>query len=362
MERKENLRTMTLDLLRFPLAIVVLAIHVFSPNGFDGQVFAFDKHQILMGVNQVIDAFFRGQSVPIYYFISGFVFFNGVEMTRETYVRKFKNRIKSLLIPYFIWNLLAIIFALGLNFVLNYYPINSTSWNSLLSCFWAYDGSFSNSEQSIYPINVPLWFVRDLIIIVSLTPLLHLLIKLFGKIFICLLGILWFITSLLHLQSMGFDSAFFFFSWGAYISINRKDMLLVFGRYFRFSIFMYLLLGVLYIAALHYCVNACSLIKQFNVIVGLLFAYNLGAWLLNKGYCRVNKFLASASFFIYISHYLVAGKIQRLLIIICGPTNDLSFLVINILTIVLTVAILLGLFYSLQHYTPNLLKVIAGRK
>ena len=369
MQRKENLRSQTLDLLRFPLAIVVLMIHVFSPNGFDGQSFTFEEHQLLMGVNQVIDAFFRGQSVPIYYFISGFVFFHGVEMTRKTYVRKFKNRIKSLLIPYLIWNMLAIALALAVNFLLKHYTITdlfSISLSSLLSCFWTYDGFLSDrvleSSQTIFPINIPLWFVRDLIIVVLLTPLLHLLIKKFGKIFIYLLGIFWFITPFLNLQLLGFENAFFFFSWGAYISINRKDMLLVFGRYFKISLCMFLLLGVLYIAALHYWINVCSFIKQLNVLFVLLFAYNLAAWLLNSGHCRVNKFLASASFFVYITHYLVAGKIQRLLIISFAPANDLSILVVNILTIALTLAIVLGVFYSMQRYTPSLLKVIAGRK
>ena len=86
-----DLRSQSLDLLRFPLAVVVLTIHIFSTEGitFQGTTSNFEDYPFFMEVNRFIDGFFRGQSVPIYCFISGFVFFLGVEMTRETYIRKY---------------------------------------------------------------------------------------------------------------------------------------------------------------------------------------------------------------------------------------------------------------------------------
>ena len=107
----ENLRSQSLDLLRFPLAVVILLIHIFSTDGitFQGKTLTFESYPLFLFVNRLIDAFLRGQSVPIYYFISGFVFFIGVKMTKDVYIRKFKNRTKSLLIPYLIWNIFAIL-------------------------------------------------------------------------------------------------------------------------------------------------------------------------------------------------------------------------------------------------------------
>lgn len=74
---KNDLRSQALDLLRFPLAVVVLTIHTFSSEGLElrGQELTFADHSLFMEINRWIDAFLRGQSVPIYYFISGFVFF-----------------------------------------------------------------------------------------------------------------------------------------------------------------------------------------------------------------------------------------------------------------------------------------------
>lgn len=112
---RNSLRSQSLDLLRFPLAVIIVMIHVFSANGItiQGIEYNFDAFPAWKMVNDFIDGFFRGQSVPIYYFISGFVFFLGVEFSKDVYVRKLKNRVKTLLIPYFIWNTLAILVQLA---------------------------------------------------------------------------------------------------------------------------------------------------------------------------------------------------------------------------------------------------------
>ena len=370
---RNDLRSQTLDLLRFPLAVVVLMIHTFSSEGLElrGQELTFTDHPVFMEVNRWIDGFLRGQSVPIYYFISGFVFFLGVEMTRETYLRKFKNRVKSLVIPYFVWNVLAIVLMLAISlnpFFKDYTAGNNFtfSWSSLLSCFWAYDGGLAgvvrDSEEIVHPVNVPLWFVRDLIVVVLCTPLLHWLLKRFGRYFVVLLGLVWFAVPYLHLRTLGFESAFFFFSWGAYMSINRKDMLQVFGQYFKASVCLYLLLGIAHVAASHYWPEVQGSIKQLNVLVGLLFAYNFAAWLLKRGICKVNPFLASASFFVYVAHALVVPRVLKLLFITFSPASDWALLLVYTLAVVLTVALLLGTFYIMRRYTPGLLKVVAGRK
>ncbi len=93
---RNDLRSQSLDLLRFPLAVVVVFIHVWTPNtyGPEGSIC------LSSFLNGLIEGLIRGQSVPIYFFISGYVFFLNVDMTRQTYIRKLRNRSKSLLIPY----------------------------------------------------------------------------------------------------------------------------------------------------------------------------------------------------------------------------------------------------------------------
>ena len=377
---KNDLRSQSLDLLRFPLAVVVLTIHTFSTNGLmvRGEKFIFDDFQFFIEVNHWIDAFLRGQSVPIYYFISGYVFFLGVEMTYSTYIRKFKNRIKTLVVPYFVWNIIYLLgfFFITLNPLLSHFTAKegvdfNFSIKSFMSCFWVYDeGLFiaripehnSTLSSNSFPINIPLWFIRDLIIVVVSTPVLHWLIKRLKHYFIIALGVVWFFIPYFEIKTLGFEMAYFFFSWGAYMSINKKDMIEFFCKYTKLSAILFVSLSLLHIWTAHYCPEAKDTIKQVNVLVGLFFAYSFATLLLKRGICKVSTFLASASFFIYVSHYIIIKRMTKLIFIAFSPDSNLGISFTYIFSVVLSVCFLLVVFWLLKHYTPGLLKVLAGRK
>ncbi len=200
-------------------------------------------------------------------------------------------------------------------------------------------------------------------IVVVCTPLLYWVIRRTKFYVVALIGVLWFATGYtdydyLHMLS----TAFFFFSFGAYMSMNRKDMFREFGKYFRLSVVLYPLLGVLYIVAECCFTEATIAIKQLNICVGLIFAYNLSAWLLRRKICRINSFLASASFFVYVAHLFIGLKLTRLLYVWLSPMTDCGIFSIEIVSILLNIAILLGIYYILQRYCPLLLKVLTGRR
>ena len=177
------------------------------------------------------------------------------------------------------------------------------------------------------------------------------------------MGVLWFTLAywdLGHINQL--LTAFFFFLWGAYMSVNKKDMMTEFSRFFKSSMILYPLLALLFVASVHYLPIVSDTIKRLNVFVGLFFAYNVAAWLLRRGVCKVSSFLAASSFFIYITHTLLCGELLKLLFFVCRPVTDLGMLSIYILAVLVTVAFLLLVFYLLRRYTPSFLKVIAGRK
>lgn len=379
---RDDLRSQSLDLLRFPLAVVVLVIHTFHTGGLilQGHEFSVDTYPFFIELNHFIDGFLGGQSVPIYFFISGFVFFLGIELTKEKYIQKLKNRVKTLLIPYIIWNSLEILLLIlrllpCFRGYLSYQEVKlNITISGLLSCFWMYNRELSptpagtevymNALNSVFPINIPLWFVRDLMVVVLFTPLLYWLLKRTRYYLVLLLGMSWFFLPYLNLElrHSSLLAAFFFFSWGAYMSINKKDMLTEFGHFFKSSVFLYPSLALLYVAFVHYLPDVCTAIKRLNVFVGLFFAYNMAAWLLRKNICKVNSFLASASFFIYVSHILICGRLLKVMFLLIKPDGNFSIFMVYLLSLLVTVVFLLLVFYLLRRYTPSFLKVIAGRK
>ncbi|MCD8183130.1 MAG: acyltransferase [Bacteroides sp.] len=377
---RNDLRSQSLDLLRFPLAVVVLVIHIFNTEGFtiQGNTISLENMPILLEVNRFIDGFLRGQSVPIYFFISGFVFFLGIELTREKYFQKLKNRLKTLLIPYIIWNIVDVLILLTLflpcfsSLVPNLYKVRlDFSLPAILQTFWnAAEGIFVRPltiveavGSSIYPQYIPLWFVRDLMIVVLCTPLLYWLLRRTRHYLVGILGILWFTLAywdLGHINQL--LTAFFFFMWGAYMSVNKKDMMHEFYRFFKSSMILYPLLALLFVASVHYWPAASDTIKRLNVFVGLFFAYNAASWLLRHGVCKVSPFLAASSFFVYVTHELICSILLKLLFLIFRPATDLGLLFLYLFTVVFTVVFLLLVFYLLRRYSPSFLKVIAGRK
>ncbi len=378
---RNDLRSQSLDLLRFPLAVVVLTIHTFSANGLtvQGAKFTFDEVPFFLELNHFIDGFLRGQSVPIYFFISGYVFFLGVKLTKEKYAQKLRNRVKTLLIPYLIWNTIAVLYSLTrivpcLSFL---FP-NGSKWHldislpRVLAAFWDNSNGIlvqptasveAPASLATYPADVPLWFVRDLMIVVLCAPLLYWLLNRTRYYAVLILGVLWFALGYLELgHAYQLLTAFFFFSWGAYMSVNAKDMMHEFNRFFKPSIVLYPLLALLYVLSVHCFPSLSDTIKRVNVFVGLFFAYNLSSWLLTHKVCKVSPFLASSSFFIYVAHGIFSGDWLKLFFVIFHPAGELGFLSIYILAVVANVGLLLLAFYLLRRFAPGLLKVVAGRK
>lgn len=365
-------RSETLDLLRFPLALVVLFVHTFSAHLLPAGVSGAGTEGFL----DFVEAFLRGQSVPIYYFISGYVFFVGADFSKQVYLKKLRNRVHSLLVPYLIWNGVAVLLVfLKTQPLLRSYTAASVgdgvnfSLHGLLSCFWVYQGELSPPTaaetmvaDSTAPINIPLWFLRNLMVVALTTPLLYWIIRRAGAVFVWLLGALLFLAPYVgDLDRYSMVTAYFFFSWGAYMSIRKKDMLAEFSRFFVLSAVLYVLFSLTYMFVVDSHTQVAFVCGLLRTIAGLLLAYNLAAWLLRKGYCRVHPFLAKSSFFIYVSHALLCGGLVKVLFVVF-PWLGGCPLVAFALGFAGTVLFLLAAYKLMDRYCPKVLNVIAGRK
>ncbi len=303
----------------------------------------------------------------------------GGNLTKEKYLHKLRNRVKSLLIPYLIWNMVYVLIRLFLqlsSLFPNHIFLHKTRLNfslsAILETFWDNSkGIFCEPATAneivfngyIYPADGPLWFVRDLMIVVLCTPLLYWILRHTRCYFVLMLGVLWFVLTYWNLEHIyQLLTAFFFFSWGAYMSVNTKDMMHEFGRFFKISMLIYPLLALLFVLSVHYFPDFSGTIKRLNVIAGLFFAYNISSWLLTRHVCKVSPFLASSSFFIYVAHNLMCIGLVRFFLFMFRPATDFGMLSILVSAIVIIVAILLLVFYFLRRYTPRLLNVIAGRR
>lgn len=374
--RREDLSLQALDWLRFPLAVIIVCDHTFNVLNFTikGNPISTENVPAILELNHLFSAFFRLQCVPIFFFISGFLFFWGVRFTREVYLQKLKKRVKGLLVPYVLWNLFYLLF-----FLLLFLPCFSAifpnihnapldfSLTAIINTFW--DGSQgvivspgAGINREIYPLNIPLWFVRDLMIVVLFTPAIYVLLVRMGKWLVMVLGLVWFVMEFRdfgHLNQL--LTATFFFTWGAYMSVKNRDLIRVFGRYSKSSLVLYITLGVVYFWAAHSCPCVLVPVKSLNIVAGLFFAYNLSVGLLSKHCCKVSSFLSSSSFFIYVAHMVICRDFVRVYFLLFHPLTQCSILFVYLLSAATTVLSLLSLYYLLRRYTPGFLRVITGR-
>lgn len=101
----EQLQSDTIKLVRFPLIVGVVMFHMAFENIIiAGQKFiniadfpVFDYYKFFF--DRVLAV-----RIPLYFFISGYLFFNRADhFTKSDYVKKIKRRIDTLVIPYISW-------------------------------------------------------------------------------------------------------------------------------------------------------------------------------------------------------------------------------------------------------------------
>lgn len=187
--------------LRLPMALLVIFIHM-TPhlNPHFTPVYSIDWQSLSPdNIYSIIGIFFNNLctvAVPFFFFTAGYYFFfNTEKFDKDTYKSKIKKRIKTLLVPYVLWIIITIILRIlyglykmyVLKLSISELPSDCltideiTTLSNILSFFWNYfiineNNTFNPLGLSSYlaaPINIPLWFLRDLIILTAISPLLY---------------------------------------------------------------------------------------------------------------------------------------------------------------------------------------------
>lgn len=211
------------------------------------------------------------------------------------------------------------------------------------------------------PINTPLWFVRDLMIVVLCSPVLYYLLRRMKFYFILLLSLIWIFPNLRY-GSYGFSEAFLFFSFGAYLSINKRDIIFKIKSLKVISVLVYPIASILYFYAERYGYNEFTFgLKSISILGFLFFAYNLSRWLLEHG-VKHSTFLSSACFFIYISHVLITQRATKLMYMILRPSSEYDYIFVYILSVFFTVVTLLLVYKLMRRFMPSVLGFVTGRK
>lgn len=361
---QEEFLSKTINFLRFPLIVGVVFIHNnMSSINIQGHITTFDQWPVVPFIMNLCSNVLAAISVPLFFIISGFLLFYKIDNYNiSIYKKKLKSRSKSLLIPYLIWNFIGFLILLielhpllsSLFPLLNDYRIDISHF---LSYFWIAKLPFAMSGPA-NPINTPLWFIRDLIVLVVMSPVIYWAIKRIRISFMIVLFLVWYFTlgKLIDFPGLCHQSLFFF-PLGAYLSINKIDFVHI-SQKTSWSPFVYIPFAIIDTLTIHESYNYW--IHHTGIIIGIIATVYIAATLLYKRHIKINPFLSNASFFVFALHNLILGKLTKIIMLTAQPQSPYIIIFIYFFVPFATILLCLFLYKTLNRHLPSVAKIMTG--
>lgn len=317
---------------------------------------------IRFSVPFLISKIFASIAVPLFFFISGYLFFGKTNgFGQQDYINKMKKRARSILIPYLFWNLLIILLYLFIEqltpglFSGRNKPVSDYTWSDWLWAFW--DMKHINSGGDSMPINYPFWFIRDLMVVMFFSPLVYFLLKRLKQYAVLSLGVLWFTGC--WFPVVGFSIiALFFFSAGAYLGIFKKDFTETAKAHADILAIAYTLFAIVILTFRE--TGWVIYIHNLSILIGMVVAIGGCARFLEQGCWRVNRFLSEGSFFIYAAHAMPLAFVIKACFKLIQPQSEGSLLFLYLFCPAITISVCLAAYYLLNRYLPRFTAIITG--
>lgn len=342
----------TITWVRFPLIWLVVLLHtIISPQTNNGEIFLkpgdfpiFDWFQYF-SQRQIGDI-----AVPSFMFISGYLFYRGGLLTVDSYKEKLKSRVFTLLVPYFIWNLLFLFYIFACYWIVP----------SLMSSMGDYARNFtfiSLLDSFFSPVLAPMWFIRDLIFLNLLAYPIYYILKRVGLFFIICFACLFLFKIYYSIPLIGMRSIFPF-CLGAYLSISKQSFFYSFVKRWYLIAFIYIVLLIIdtngFIQG-----EEIVLVHQLLLLIGVLLFLMSIYVMIERGMLRPNKQLANTSFFVFAFHMFFINILNKFWPVVL-PVNTFTSILVQVLIPTITCGICVSLFYLFRWLMPSLCTILIG--
>ena len=354
--KDDALQSRVIDFLRFPMAVLVVLCHCKTLFGIAG-----GSAPSGQGAQLFLAEVLPHIAVPAFVFFSGYLFFYRTDFSIKVYGRKVKRRVKSLLLPYMIWCAIGFLLAVLQGQC-------SLTLRNLLFGFWDTTAwmELPSHIHAAFPADMPLWFVRDLIVMTLLAPVAWLLIKHTGWLLPLAAGIWWFSHWKANIPGLG-SQIVFFWILGAWFSIKGLDIVASMRKWripvhilaagFMVADFLILNSRFKISGALEYC---WPVFNSF-VFFGVFSIIQMTASLLSaKRELTVSNFWITSSFFLYAVHYLYSPSLMGWLGAFLAPATPAAHLGFYILLCMVVIGLATGLYALLYRFLPSLASILVG--
>lgn len=345
-----------LQLLRFPLIVCVIFIHSNVPSVTlaNGAIGTARSSFIVNFIINYISVGIADTAVPFFFLLSGYFFFLDFSFSFLQYKKKLTSRFKSLVIPFLFWNCsLLLLFAVGQNI-----PATHTFFsgkNLPISSYKAFDYLNAIIGITTFPIAYQFWFIRDLIVISILTPILYFALRFMPKMTFAGLFILWFAA--IWPVTVPSPVAFGFFYFGAFFAFNKISLFSFdhLGKPVAISYFTIIVIDTL---TKNLFIN--RYIHCIVIILGIVTALYLSKYLIDNKRKKYLLWLSNYSFFLFAIHEPLLTIFQKLLYVLIVPSSNLMILILYLLNPALVIVVSVIIYKSLKRFMPRFLFLISG--
>ena len=333
------------------LSVLVCILHVYAYKNYTfgddliskiNSVFVFALRDVLPPV-----------AVPLFFIISGYAFFRN--FTIKKYPQKLKSRIRTLLIPYLIWNTIWMLF----QFAVSYSPVSQ---------YFVGRGKLELNVLNVFlsifhwKANGPFWFVFNLMVFMIASPLIYYLMK--NR----YVGIISIIALIILLQfDFGIPESIFlekdsiiYFMFGAMLGIHFKKQFSEHSK--KTEMVIYTVLFVVS-CGLTVVYKADMLLygKGVYALVRLFFAFTF--WKMYDWYYKGQSVhpYEKRSFMVFAMHLNIVAVISKLIYLLL-PKNNIFVIPNTIVTIVLTLVIINWFCVFMERFFPKIYSVISGSR
>lgn len=325
-----------LPLVNFILSLLIVMHHSFNIN--------VDYNVELKTISWACERLFYNISecaVPIFFFISAMLFFRNYQGTRAEYATKVKKRFFSIVVPYLLFN------------VFGYFKHLLFSGNRF--------DMYGFIKSIILSDTMPLWFLRELFILVLLAPAIFYLRK-HLKLNMIIIFLIWLLVILGVIRYRCFLYWLPFYLFGSFIGMKELQNVAMCLKkrniqYLVFSIvpiFAWFLPNSTY--PMKYSGNLFFYcFRYYSILVGIL-AMGL---LLQKAH-KVYWFM-KYSFWVYCVHFPIITFVNVFFNKVPLLQDSLK-IVLYFLTVILVYCLAVFLGWIIQRIVPRIWKILNGKR
>lgn len=344
----EKLRVLSLFSILF-----VLYIHSgFHADEIEGMVMN-DK------VQEFISGMMGRCAVPLFYVISGYLFFLKVPEGMKSIYGKMRKRVGTLVVPYII----GCLFFIGFGVLMAVLPGVSKYMNS--SVMPLFSRPMGEILRSIFydagngsPCAFQLWFLRDLILIVATSPLWYLCLKHLKWGFVAVV----FVLTYLDVPHVPFYSLFWFVLGGQFTKVKvelGRGNGVINAELLALCLFLVLSIVELFFPE----IIDWRLMRIPIILLGIVGAWGLYDAVVGKNFSlSQHQWLATAchfTFFIYLFHEPTLNIVRKLIVVIIGK-NAVGYLVSYLLSPWIFIIVSIPVAAFLKKHFVSIYKVCVG--